>query len=88
MGLRSINDKGAQVSGINGPVELRFAADVNADVEASGINGHVDSSDPGVIVEHDKDNRSSFHARVGSGGASVSLSGINGHIIFRRNTAS
>ncbi|MEJ7617637.1 MAG: hypothetical protein WKF30_11890 [Pyrinomonadaceae bacterium] len=87
LGLRSIGDQGANVSGVNGPVEIRFAGGVNADVQASGINGRVDSSDPGVTVDQDEDNRSSFHARVGAGGAPISLSGINRPVSLRRNTA-
>lgn len=85
--LGSIGNQGANVSGVNGPVEIRFAGGVNADVQASGINGRVDSSDPGVTVDQDEDDRSSFHARVGTGGAAVSLSGINGPVSLRRNTA-
>jgi len=70
--------KGIDISGINGNVELRLSENVNADLEASGMNGVVTSELPNVVV--DKTSRGNYTARIGSGGASISASGINGNI--------
>jgi hypothetical protein len=75
--LNSLN-KGIDISGINGNIELRLSESVNADLEAHGMNGVVTSELPNVVV--DKTSRGNYTARIGSGGASISASGINGNI--------
>jgi hypothetical protein len=75
--LNSLN-KGIDISGINGNIELRLSESVNADLEAHGMNGVVTSELPNVVV--DKTSRGNYTARIGSGGPSISASGINGNI--------
>ena len=81
VGLSRIG-KGVDISGINGNIELQLSEDVNATLEAHGMNGRVTSELPNVVV--DKSNHGSYSAQIGSGGASISASGINGNIRLTR----
>lgn len=87
LGFRELGERGVDVYGVNGPVDIGFAEGVNASVEAEGINGGVASSAADFAVERDKNNQHSFRARIGAGGAPVSLNGINGQINLRRLAA-
>ena len=70
--------KAIDISGINGNIEMRLSESVNADLEASGMNGVVTSELPNVTV--DKRSHGNYSARIGSGGTQISASGINGNI--------
>jgi hypothetical protein len=76
--LTGLGKDGIDISGINGNIELRLSESVNADLEAHGMNGVVTSELPNVVV--DKTSRGNYSARIGSGGPSISASGINGNI--------
>lgn len=79
LSIRQIGEKGVRIKGINGAVELRFADKLNADLEARGINGRVKAELPDVVVQGEQE-RSKFNARIGTGGAPINLSGINGSV--------
>ena len=81
VGLATIG-KGVDISGINGNIELQLSEDVNATLEAHGMNGRVTSELPNVVV--DKRSHGSYSAQIGSGGGSISASGINGNIRLTR----
>ncbi len=83
VGLAKIG-KGVEISGINGNIELLLGEDVNATLEAHGMNGHVTSELPNVVV--DKNSHGNYSAQIGSGGGSISASGINGNIRLTRMT--
>ena len=83
VGLARIG-KGVDISGINGNIELQLSEDVNANLEAHGMNGHVTSELPNVVV--DKSSHGSYSAKIGNGGVSISASGINGNIRLTRLT--
>ncbi|MBL8149207.1 MAG: hypothetical protein JNN15_04690 [Blastocatellia bacterium] len=74
-----VGDKGVKVSGVNGSVEMLFTKALNADLNVSGINGNVYPELPNVTIEG-KLNRNNFKAKIGSGGAPISVSGINGSV--------
>ena len=76
--LKGLGKAGIEISGINGNIELRLSESVNADLEAHGMNGAVTSELANVVV--DKTSRGNYTARIGSGGAPISASGINGNI--------
>lgn len=87
VGLRRIGKDGVNINGINGNIDLQLSEGVNADLDAHGMNGHVTSDLPNVAV--DKSSYGSYTARIGSGGNSISASGINGNIrLTRMMTAS
>jgi len=77
--LARLGERGLHMSGINGAIELKFADDLNADLDVNSINGQVYTEVPNVTMQG-KWGPSSFHARIGSGGAPISISGVNGRI--------
>lgn len=81
-GFNQLDPGGIDISGINGNIELKLASGVNADLEAHGMNGKVISDLPNVVV--DKTQHGRYTAQVGSGGSSISASGINGNIRLTR----
>ena len=82
VGLKQIGKHGVDINGINGNIELRLSEGVNADLEAHGMNGQVTSDMPNVVVG--KSDYGSYTAQIGSGGNSISASGINGNIRLTR----
>src|SRR6266516_921769 len=83
VGLKDLDLPGVQVNGINGSIELRLANGVNADLVAKGMNGRVRSEIPEVIIDKG-DYGSSYFARIGTGGAPINVSGINGNVQLTR----
>ncbi len=79
VGLKQLGERGARVSGVNGNIELRLATDLNADLTARGMNGRVNSEIPAIAVDKD-DHGSRFSAHIGTGGAPITISGINGNV--------
>jgi hypothetical protein len=86
VGFKQI-DHGAELSGINGNIELRFAGTANADLTARGMNGRVLSDSADIVVDKD-DHGSHFSARIGNGGPSITVHGINGNVRLTRQGAS
>jgi DUF4097 and DUF4098 domain-containing protein YvlB len=85
MTLAQLGDRGLHMSGINGGIELRFAPDVNADLEVSSINGAVYTEMPNVTMQG-KWGPNNFRAKIGGGGAPISISGVNGRIKMQLRT--
>jgi len=79
VGLRQLGERGARLSGINGNIELRLTNDLNADLTAKGMNGRLSSEIPAVTVDKD-DHGSHYSAHIGTGGAPITISGINGNV--------
>lgn len=79
VGLGQLGERGARLSGINGNIELRLTNDLNADLTAKGMNGRLSSEIPAVTVDKD-DHGSRYSAHIGSGGAPITISGINGNV--------
>ena len=77
-----VDNDGVRLSGVNGNIELRLGDGVSAELKAHGMNGNVVSDLPDFTLEKAK--HGSYHARVGSGGNSISASGINGNIRLTR----
>ena len=82
VGLKKLDSEGVTLNGINGNIELQLGPDVNADLEARGMNGRVVSDLPNVSV--DKTKRGSYSARIGNGGSGITAKGINGNIRLTR----
>lgn len=81
--ISRLSEQGIRVSGINGGVELRFTDDVNADLDVTGINGPVNADLPNVTLTGKLD-RQNVHAKIGSGGSPIRVSGINGTVKLTR----
>jgi len=78
-----LGSEGVHVSGINGTIELKLASGLNADLAAHGMNGSVRSELPDVTVDKNEFG-SRYSARIGSGGAPIEISGINGNVRLTR----
>ena len=76
--VMELNKGGMNVNGINGGVELRLGSGLNADLDANGVNGQIKVEAPNVEVQEQK--RSKMRARIGTGGANINVSGINGGV--------
>ncbi|MBX7221331.1 MAG: hypothetical protein K1Y36_15385 [Blastocatellia bacterium] len=79
--VRNLDAQGIKISGINGKVEIRLADGLNANLNVNGINGNVRTDAPNITVEG-KVSPSMFRARLGNGGASITISGVNGLVVF------
>jgi hypothetical protein len=82
-GLKSLDDRGVRVSGVNGGIELRLANGLNADLTAKGMNGNVRSEISEITVDKDEFGRN-YSARIGTGGAPITISGVNGNVRLTR----
>lgn len=83
VGLKGLGERGVRISGVNGGIELKLASGLNADLTAKGMNGTVRSEIAEVTVEKD-DRWTRYSARIGSGGAPIEISGINGNVRLTR----
>lgn len=81
--IAQLGTRGIHVSGVNGGVELFFAEELNADLDVTGINGSVNTDVANVTVLGKVD-RHNFHAKIGSGGSPIKVSGVNGHVKLSR----
>lgn len=81
--ISQLGERGIHVSGVNGGVELFFAEELNADVDVTGINGSVNTEVANVTVMGKVD-RQNFHAKIGSGGSPIRVTGVNGHVKLAR----
>ena len=81
--ITQLGSRGIHVSGVNGGVELSFAEELNADLDVTGINGGV-STDVANVTVLGKVDRQNFHAKIGSGGSPIKVSGVNGHVKLTR----
>jgi hypothetical protein len=86
VGLKQLGKDGIDISGVNGNIELRLGEGVNADLDAHGMNGNVTSDLPNVVVN--KKTYGNYRAQIGTGGNSISASGINGNIRLTRMAGS
>jgi hypothetical protein len=79
--LNRIGARGITANDINGALEFRLPYDLDADVRVVGFNGSVNSEMPKTIVLQ-KRLREIFYARVGAGGAPISIKDVNGSVRF------
>ena len=82
VGLNKLGERGVQIHGVNGGIELRLPPGLNADLTAKGMNGSVKSEISEVTVQ--KTDWSRYSARIGSGGPEIEIKGINGNVRLTR----
>lgn len=75
---------GVELNGINGNATLRFIGDLNADIEADGFNGRVDSELPNLKESKDEKRHGHYSARIGTGGPQIEIRSFNGNISLAR----
>ena len=69
---------GLAIQGINGNLDFHFTETVNADVGIRRHNGQFNSELPNTTIKEQKHSR--VEARIGNGGVSIEVNGINGSI--------
>ena len=79
-----LGEQGIRVRGINGRVEMRAGVDLNADLDVKGLNGQLSLEVPNVTMQ-EKLSRSNMRARIGAGGAPISVIGVNGSLSLERS---
>jgi hypothetical protein len=70
---------GIDLNGVNGNTEIGFIGPVNAEIEAWGMNGKVESDLPNFVVRK-SDEFSRYEARIGAGGPEIEIRGVNGNV--------
>lgn len=80
--LDRAGERSVGMNNVNGDVEFRLRGSISADVEITGQNGGVTLNVPNV-TRQERPDRSRMSARLGSGGAPVRLSGVNGNVKFQ-----
>jgi DUF4097 and DUF4098 domain-containing protein YvlB len=76
-----LEHKDIELNSVNGGLELTIPSDSNAEVEASTVSGGI-SNDFGLHVSRHMVGNS-LHGELGSGGARIKASNVNGHIEIR-----
>jgi len=71
-----------EFSTVNGGIRLTLPANLDADVDASTVNGAIDSDFP--ITVQGRMRPREFHGRIGKGGRKLQLNTVNGSIELRK----
>jgi hypothetical protein len=82
MSLAQVSDRGIRINSVVGVIDLSLARDVNADLRLSNVNGGVRSNSPDINLTQ---SGGIYRARAGSGGALISISGVNGSVRLKRS---
>jgi hypothetical protein len=82
LSLSRLGPQGINISQVEGSVELGLSDDVNANIRIRAYSGDVKTEIPNAQVTDS--GRAEYKARIGSGGADISLSKIEGNIRIRR----
>jgi hypothetical protein len=86
-GVLGLGERGIRISNVGGHVELHFARELNADLEAGSISGRLDAELPNlVMLEPESSVRT--RARVGAGGTPLSINKVNGHVTLTQDPRS
>ena len=95
LGVSRLDAKGITVRGIEGDVELRVAGSVNANLRVRRATDRVDIDLPNAPAsrsdrsnsyqsdDEDSGRRNDYSLQVGTGGADIVISGIEGHVKVR-----
>ncbi|MGH9755721.1 MAG: DUF4097 family beta strand repeat-containing protein [Blastocatellia bacterium] len=68
------------INGVNGNTTLRFISEVNAEVDARGHNGRVESDLPNLQESKGERRHGRYSARIGTGGPHIGIRGVNGNV--------
>jgi hypothetical protein len=75
---------GINLNQINGNTTLRFIGEVNADVDARGHNGRVESDLPNLQERNGERRHGRYNARIGTGGPQIGIRGVNGNVFLMK----
>jgi hypothetical protein len=84
--VAKLSTGGVDINGVNGNTTLRFVGEVNADVDARGHNGRVESDLPNLQENKDENRHGHgrYSARIGAGGPSIEIRGVNGNVFLMK----
>lgn len=82
--VAKLTGDGIDLSGVNGNTNLRFIGEVNANVEARGMNGRVEADLPNVEVRKGERGYGRYEARIGTGGVQIEIRGVNGNVYLSK----
>ncbi|HYE15550.1 MAG TPA: hypothetical protein VD968_13990 [Pyrinomonadaceae bacterium] len=82
VGVARLGEQGMEVKGVNGNVEVRLGAGLDADIHVRGQNGNVSFDVPNASKQ-EREGSSEVRARVGDGGAPITVRGGNGNLTFK-----
>jgi hypothetical protein len=82
--IAKLSGDGVDLSGLNGATTLRFIGEVNADVQARGHNGRVESDLPNLEERKGEKRYGRYEARIGTGGAPITIRGVNGNVYLMK----
>lgn len=80
--VAKLGARGIRMDSISGRVMLRVEENLDADLTVNSLNGEINNESPGVMIE--KVGPADFRARIGHGGAPISIESITGDITIRR----
>ncbi len=83
-GVRRSKGGGIDINGVNGNITLRFVGEINADVEAWGHNGRVESDLPNLQEDRNEKRYGHYSARIGTGGPRIRIGGVNGNVFLTK----
>ncbi|MBA3240012.1 MAG: hypothetical protein H0T60_02145, partial [Acidobacteria bacterium] len=86
LALARLDEQGMEVSHINGNVEIRLKESLDADIDVSNHNGGFALNAPNVTSQ-ERESRSTFRARLGSGGPEISIRRVNGNMRFESSAS-
>lgn len=78
-----LNSQGVSISDVEGTVELAIADNLNADLRVGGVSENFEVYD--VTSQTSELRRKGFRLQLGTGGANISISGIEGSVRVRRD---
>ncbi|MGH9835692.1 MAG: hypothetical protein ACRD9Y_21955, partial [Blastocatellia bacterium] len=74
--------------GVNGDIDLRFEGEVNADLNAWGVNGAIKSDFPNMEMRNSEPGWNRLKARIGNGGLGIEIHNVNGNVTLSKATNS
>lgn len=74
-----LSGQSVDLNSVNGSVDLTIPSDSNAEVEANTVSGGIDN-DFGLHVNHHNFVGHDLRGELGSGGAHIRVSNVNGHV--------
>jgi hypothetical protein len=75
-----LTGKSIEMRGVNGNIEMRFEGEVNAEIRGRGVNGQIQADLPNVEKPDGEERPGRTRLRIGTGGTSIELTGINGNV--------
>ncbi|MDQ3011963.1 MAG: hypothetical protein M3X11_14805 [Acidobacteriota bacterium] len=81
--IKRIGEGGLRVTSINGGVEIGLPESTNADVEVRSVNGGINADIPINVIGEMR--RGQLIGKLGSGGAKITVTSVNGGVTLRGN---